>query len=98
MDPKQRLVQKYLGSLEDKKQTLETLYHSAVNSTAGHDDLYQALHKLAGSAGMYGFDQISESASQLLDDLDSESLPGAGVFDERFASLIKLLSEQDSHP
>ncbi len=79
----QGLLVRYLESLPNKKQELSTLF-GAYLSQHNEDtaaDLRSALHRLAGSTAMYGFDSLSEtirSALRIIDNaLESGSLPSA---------------------
>jgi len=52
----------YKASLKDKLMTLEALWKA---SDDNYTELLAFLHQLAGSAGMYGYDQISLQCIQL---------------------------------
>lgn len=63
------LTRKYIQSLQDKHQQILTLLTqldaSQWSDAAQVADLYKQIHKLSGSAGSYGFDDLSESAMQV---------------------------------
>jgi HPt (histidine-containing phosphotransfer) domain-containing protein len=62
----------YKASLKHKLKTLQALWQE---SDKNHVELLAFLHQLAGSAGMYGYDQISMHCVQLQSALkDSNSL------------------------
>ncbi len=77
------LLMRYLESLPEKKEELNGLFESFLSQpnedAAG--DLRSALHRLAGSTAMYGFDGLSNtirSALRVIDGaLENGSLPNA---------------------
>lgn len=79
----QGLLIRYLESLPEKKQELNTLFEAyrAQPDEDGASDLRSALHRLAGSTAMYGFDGLSNtirSALRVIDGaLESGVLPSA---------------------
>ncbi|MGH1538874.1 MAG: Hpt domain-containing protein [Arenicella sp.] len=90
----QQLHDKYRQSLPEKCEQLQRSYDAALLDPASTEPLYQALHKLAGSAGMYGFEELSQLSSELLVMLDVSSDigdNGAGDFAKVFAQLQLLL-------
>lgn len=65
---KQRL--KYIESMSDKREVIcqcMTQVSKAVRSGKGNlcENLFQQVHRLAGSAGSYGFESLGEAASVL---------------------------------
>lgn len=60
------LTAEYKNSLSDKRKEISALKQQIEKSDWGDatliQQLYQRIHKLAGSAGSYGFDEISEAA------------------------------------
>ena len=77
----QGLLIRYLESLPEKKQELNSLFeaHLAQPNEDSASDLRSALHRLAGSTAMYGFDGLSNtirSALRVIDGaLENGSLP-----------------------
>lgn len=69
----QGLLIRYLDSLPEKKQELDTLFESFlrnVNEDAARD-LRSAMHRLAGSTAMYGLDGLSNTIRAALRVVDS---------------------------
>lgn len=60
------LKQKYLQSLPDKLETITSLWQACAEQMSIDDKaLESALHKLAGSAGMYEEDQLGQIAREI---------------------------------
>jgi HPt (histidine-containing phosphotransfer) domain-containing protein len=77
------LRRRYLDSFPDKRAALEAASANLVNHDAeAQQGLRQLAHKLAGSAGMYGFDDIGQLAREVVHAIDA----GASV------SIISALS------
>src|SRR5947208_13223641 len=61
-----KLLQRYLSGAAEKVTGLEAAVAAARAGQAGaRDSLRRALHKLAGSAGTYGFDELGGEARDL---------------------------------
>lgn len=58
------------------------------------DELFQQVHRLAGSAGSYGFDSLGQAAS-LVDRYLIDNSPNIGELPELASMLQKLLDEID---
>lgn len=92
----QKLKQEYVGQLGTRLKSLEDAAH-ALRETWDSDSvesLYQQVHRLAGSAAIYGFEQLSGAAqaleTALLDSM--EHRPGARErIQEELAGLLKEL-------
>lgn len=63
-DALQALTQKYIASLAEKRQHIESAQESAKSSNTleDWDALRTLVHKLAGSAGAYGFKSLGDAA------------------------------------
>jgi len=60
------LKQKYLQSLPEKLETITSLWHACAEQMRIDDNaLESALHKLAGSAGMYEEDELGQIARNI---------------------------------
>ena len=59
------LQQRYIGNLAGRLSSVESAWSSLADqaSKAALDELHTHYHKLAGSAGMYGFAELSAVAS-----------------------------------
>lgn len=66
------LKSKYVTHLSQKKQQIAALWPPSDSEKI--ERLISEVHKIAGSAGVYGFDQISHSARSLEESLRSASL------------------------
>ena len=71
---KKSLIYGYLQSLKDDDVDVESVYL----------DLHSELHKLAGSSGMYGYDDISEICRLIMKEISGE------CFHEVISNLEKL--------
>ena len=58
----------YKRSLPDKAEKLQTLWSQAENNP---DQLLSFLHQLAGSAGMYGYDDVTAQSASLRQNFDA---------------------------
>ncbi len=77
------LRRRYIDSFPDKRAALEAASADLDNQGAeSQQTLRQLAHKLAGSAGMYGFDDIGQLAREVVHAIDA----GAG------ASIVSGLS------
>ncbi len=60
------LKQKYLQSLPEKLETITSLWQACAEQMSIDDNaLESALHKLAGSAGMYEEDELGQIAREI---------------------------------
>jgi HPt (histidine-containing phosphotransfer) domain-containing protein len=66
------LRRRYIDSFPDKCAALEAAAASLASNDAGAQQaLRQLAHKLAGSAGMYGFDDIGHLAREVVHAIDA---------------------------
>ena len=92
---KQRL--KYIESMPDKREVIcrcMTQVSNAVRKGEGDlcDTLFQQVHRLAGSAGSYGFESLGEAAS-VVDRYLIANKPEVTDLPELESMLQKLLDE-----
>lgn len=62
------LIQKYHESLPDKAETVAATWRKVESdsfSTSSMNEMRSLLHKLAGSAGMYGYGELASDASKI---------------------------------
>jgi HPt (histidine-containing phosphotransfer) domain-containing protein len=90
---------RYIKSMPEKKAAIlqcMAQVNSAVKSGEANlcDKLFQQVHRLAGSAGSYGFDSLGHAAS-VVDRYLIASSPGPGNLTELTSMLKKLLTEID---
>lgn len=90
------LTAEYKNSLSDKYKDISALTRQLercgwADSALIHQ-LYQQIHKLAGSAGSYGFDQISEAAIAI-DSLIKIHRAGNALEKDKIAVMMKELLE-----
>lgn len=89
--------ERYIESMPEKKRTIEQCLDQ-VSDLAGDgqtrrcDKLFQQVHRLAGSAGSYGFDSLGQAASVVDRYLVAHS-PGFGESSE-LASMLQMLLEE----
>ncbi|HID83143.1 MAG TPA: hypothetical protein EYH06_03475 [Chromatiales bacterium] len=90
------LTAEYKKSLSDKHEEISTLTRQLKQcdwtDTALIHQLYQQIHKLAGSAGSYGFDQISETAI-VIDSLIKTYKTGKGLDQKKVSAGLERLLE-----
>ena len=90
---------RYIDSMPSKKQTIRRcMAEVSAAARSGKPDLcdklFQQVHRLAGSAGSYGFDSLGRTASTVDRYLIANS-PGPGDLTELATLLQKLLTEID---
>jgi len=80
--------ERYKESLLEKAKLIEGLIHSLGNPTTSRSikAAHEELHKLAGSSGMYGYDQVSALCRTAM----------KSAADEETASLLEQLTELKS--
>ncbi len=87
---------RYLASLPGKAGEFEQALADALTSTQPDWSMIRSLgHKLAGSAGMYGFDQLGDIARDLVHMIDDRSGPSEAV-QARTLALIAALRRNES--
>ena len=73
-----KLLQRYLSGAAEKVTGLEAAVAAArAGQTGARDSLRRALHKLAGSAGTYGFDELGGEARDLAKRVQAADEPRA---------------------
>lgn len=90
---------RYIQSMPAKKEAIlqcMAQVNSAVKTGEANlcENLFQQVHRLAGSAGSYGFDSLGQAAS-VIDRYLIASSPGPGVMTELASMLKMLLTEID---
>ena len=83
-----------MASMIDKRQALQQCYAQLKQDDGDIEDFYTALHKLSGSAGMYGFTEISVNARVIMNTLRETSSDGFSPSDdigELFAGLLEMM-------
>ena len=78
-----KLIEMYRGSLPGKQREIDGAWQAAAAADWNSDELkplYHLVHKLAGSAGSYGFRELSEQTRKL-DRRLSDTLAGEGPLD-----------------
>lgn len=88
------LTAEYTSSLSNKHKEISALTHQLeqcdwADSALIHQ-LYHQIHKLAGSAGSYGFDQISEAAIAI-DSLINAHRVGNRLDKEKISAILVQL-------
>lgn len=96
-DARAKLLRAYVESLPRKRARIEECWvrvQATDFSSAAMAELRTLAHRLAGSAGSYGFEALGETAAALDEALDSEA-PGATqrqLVGSRTADLLESLS------
>jgi len=107
-DPKQQLQEQikalsaeYLGQLPERLNALDVAFAAIPNEIQGEDarpaleDLHALAHKLNGSAGTFGFMDISDAAERLEDHCQA-LLDGAAAKDGREALTALAVAVRDA--
>ena len=83
----------YKNSLIEKAETLNTLFKEwqTENNEQTEIELHNYLHKLAGSLGMYGFDQLSDNARKIMNSLHTGS---SEEIEPELTKLVAFLKQQ----
>lgn len=76
----------YKQSLIGKAENLSKLWKSSENNP---DELLSFLHQLSGSAGMYGYDAITDHSAKLRSKIQSDG--SLNLYQNDFQKLHKLL-------
>ena len=84
----QKIQANYRASLSDKLETLESLWSFKDD---GQNELLAFLHQLAGSAGMYGYDQISDQCIALQSSLKQADTEDS--LDQSYRELYSLIEQ-----
>lgn len=85
----QQLKQSYIQSMTNKRDVLEQHYDELKKGNGDSESLYHHLHKLSGSAGMYGFVEISKCARVLMKSIESKQ----GGDCVQNAEIVKLFAD-----
>ena len=93
-----QLLDKYIASLPQKRARIETSWQRIQASDWSTDSLAglkAEVHRLAGSAGSYGFDELGSLASNLeiLLQSSTSSAQQRGVITLQFNLLVQALDE-----
>lgn len=83
--------QKFIASLKERADTIETML-DAPEADNEHAQLQTLVHKIAGSAGFYGEQQIADAAQRIDIQLQQSPSPGeiTALTDELRALIAKL--------
>ena len=87
------LKTQYRASFPEKLALFNSLLAKVVESSGSQEsrsDLHEYLHKLAGSSGMYGYENISALCRRLMDEVGSAHI---GQLASELESLKHLLRE-----
>lgn len=88
------LRMRYKRSLAEKAEMLETLSAKIPTqmpvSEEMQSEIHEFLHKLAGSSGMYGYQDIAELSRAALTELEKQQLP---ALTEQLVQIRNLLQQ-----
>ena len=87
-DAEKRLQQKYLQKLPEKLSEIQGFYQQQDRTS-----FQSAVHKLAGSAGMYGFEELSKISSELEDMIVSDESLKSDKTQTLFEELQKTIKQ-----
>lgn len=92
------LKERYKSSFEEKTQLLSDYLTAVENGEATLDqvsELGSFLHKLAGSSGMYGYDDISAASREAM--LVANQIENIAYIDELSVSIHEVMNLLQSH-
>lgn len=85
----QAIRDRYKKSLPEKAELIEEQRQSLVNSNVNaYEQLHSLLHKLAGSSGMYGYDDIAALCRSAMVNAQNKDKT---VLDQKLKELISML-------
>lgn len=67
-------IQRYHESLKDKLEYLQVFSDDCSQLSERKEELLQTLHKVTGSGGMYGYDDLSDKARALHENIKSSAI------------------------
>ena len=94
VEKRKQLEQAYILSMVDKQANLQQHYDRLKAGSSDIEDLNADLHKLSGSAGMYGFEEISQSAQKLMHSLKNDvqgDISNNEEVSETFTELLTIM-------
>lgn len=94
IEKRKQLKQAYIAGMITKQTALQQHYDQLRQGVGDAETFYADLHKLSGSAGMYGFEGISESARSLMNALEgvnSNDFSQSVEFGKSFADLLAMM-------
>lgn len=87
-----KLKQKYRESLTEKRQTILSFFEDGHTiDSQSYQDMYAYLHRFAGSAGMYGFDNLTQQARLVMNNI---KLNSAEQVNKEAQALSKMLGDE----
>ena len=87
-----KLKENYKSGLVEKKAELEEIISNFNNSEIDIDAIHGIIHKLAGGSGVYGFRELSETASDIEDDIIN-GIDDKKVLTKKISALIDKINE-----
>lgn len=94
VEKRQQLKLAYTAKMPSKKTNLQQQYEQLQQGIGDVESFYADLHKLSGSAGMYGFEEISQSATKMMkamQGVDHHDMSSNVEISEIFADLLAMM-------
>lgn len=85
----QAIKQRYKESLKEKA-VMVAEFRSKIEIDTEFDLMKEELHKLAGSSGMYGYQDLADTCRAAMGSIDSEAI---GALSEQLNLIIGLLNQ-----
>jgi HPt (histidine-containing phosphotransfer) domain-containing protein len=86
-DALERLRQRFRGRAA---ADLEDLRKWSADPVAHKGELHALIHRLAGAAGTFGFDRLSELAAKAEDELVASGSARAGILNDVIGELVRV--------
>ena len=95
---RQELKRAYMDSMVEKSAALQNHYALLEKTNGDVEDFLTDLHKLTGSAGMYGFEKLSVKARFVMSEIEATSgdvFPPNEQIAQSFAELLAMMKNID---
>lgn len=85
-------MRQFLGRTRADGERLHLLVHQTVNPIEAMAEIRQLVHRLAGTAGTFGFARLSETA-HAVDELFTVSAPDRVLLQDRLSAVLAEIAE-----
>ncbi len=88
----EEMTLQFLGRTRADGERLHLLAHQTVNPIETMAEIRQLVHRLAGTAGTFGFSRLSETA-HTVDELFTDSAPDRVLLQDRLFAVFAAIDE-----
>lgn len=85
-------MRQFLGRTKADGERLRLLVRQTVNPIEAMAEIRQLVHRLAGTAGTFGFSRLSETA-HVVDELFNSSAPDPVLLQDRLSAVLAEIAE-----